>query len=247
MIEFVKSPNLPFKSVKTVVAGKMPDEVKRSLKDSKIKVFEIKTDNMLQNAVSSHADLQCIHLGGNKIMLNNTQEELKDSLLKLGFDVSSFEIKNGKYPYDCAVNAAVFGKNVICKFDILENTLKDYLAQNGYKIINVNQGYSKCSVCIVDDNSVITEDETINNACINNGIDVLLIRKGFVKLDGFDYGFIGGASFKINENTLCFIGKIENHPDFNKIKKFLSDKNIEYKSLSETVLTDIGSVLPITE
>lgn len=247
MNKFIVCPNLPSKKVTGVIAGNMPESVKNGLVNKKIEIFETINNSVLQGCLSSHADLQAIHIGKNRILLEKNQSELAKSLGKSGFSIDFFNIKGGEYPLDCAVNAAIFGKNVICRFDILDETLKTFLLKNNYNIINVKQGYSKCSVCIVNDNSIITEDETIKNACEKNGIDVLLIRKGYVKLKGFDYGFIGGASFLIDKNVLAFIGKIENHPDFLIIKEFLNKKNVEYISLGNNELTDIGSVLPITE
>lgn len=246
MSVFVERPNLPSGKISRIIAGKLPDEVRNELINNNIEILEI-SDNPLLGKLSSHADLQVAHLGGNKLLLSKKQSELGTKLMAYGFDVDYFEIKNGYYPYDCAVNAAFVGDNVICRQDILEEKLKKYIIGNNYKIINVNQGYSKCSVCVVDDNSIITEDESIKNACEMSGIDVLLIKKGFVKLDGFDYGFIGGASFKLDNKTLAFIGKIENHPDFQSVKDFLNKKEIVYISLGNTVLTDIGSVIPLNE
>lgn len=244
---FVNKPNLPLKRVKYTVVGDLPETVKNSLSDNRIEILYVKPNTLFKNSLCSHADLQFVHLGNNEIMLEQSQTKLKERLQKLGFIVHTFIIEKGEYPFDCAVNASFVGKNVICKYDILDNKLKEYIKENRYNIINVNQGYSKCSVCIVDENSVITEDESINNACIENGIDVLFIRKGFVGLPGFDYGFIGGAAFKSDSKTLCFIGKVENHPDFYRITDFLSNKGITYKSLGDIELTDVGSVLPILE
>ena len=47
----------------------------------------------------------------------------------------------------------------------------------GYEIINVKQGYAKCSICVVSDNAIITADKGIAKAAIQNRIDVLEITR----------------------------------------------------------------------
>ena len=112
------------------------------------------------------------------------------------------------------------------------------------KIINANQGYTKCSTCIVNENAIITSDKSIYKSC-RNEMDVLLIRKGYIELPGTDYGFIGGSSFKYNRNTLVFTGNIELHPDYESIKSFAQNHNVELLSLTENTMIDIGSIIPI--
>ena len=113
--------------------------------------------------------------------------------------------------------------------------------------INVKQGYSKCSVLIVDENSIITEDLKIHEAALLRGIDSLLIQKGFVKLEGFDFGFIGGAGFKTSISRMAFTGTINNHPNKEKIINFLAKKNITVEFMSSENIFDVGSIIPIKE
>jgi hypothetical protein len=247
MARFVESPNLPQNSILSAICGNIPPETETAFKSLGIELIRLKESRLLGKNVASHADLQCIHIGKNRILLSDEQLLVKEKLEKNGFDVTLFEGLGEAYPLDCPVNVAVLGKKVICKPDIIHPLLKNYIADNGLSVVKTNQGYSRCSACIVDENSVITEDENIKNACIKNGIDVLLIRKGFVALKGFDYGFIGGASFKLNMNTLVFNGSIEKHPDYLLIKSYLNEKNIECIGVGNYPLTDIGGIIPLTE
>ena len=63
--------------------------------------------------------------------------------------------------------------------------------------------------------------------------------------NGVDYGFIGGSSFKYNRNTLVFTGNIKLHPDYESIKSFAQNYNVELLSLTENTMIDIGSIIPI--
>ena len=47
--------------------------------------------------------------------------------------------------------------------------------------------------------------------------------------------------------TIAFTGDIKYHPDYFRIARFLEEKEIQYVSLKDEVLMDIGSFIPITE
>jgi hypothetical protein len=58
------------------------------------------------------------------------------------------------------------------------------------------------------------------------------------------YGFIGGCCGKIGEQ-LVFYGDISKHPDFERIYKFIKDRNIKIKWF-DFPLEDIGSIIKLT-
>ena len=158
-----------------------------------------------------------------------------------------------KYHPDISVcklndNNIVILKNfAIHNFKYTDKVILNYLEKNNIKKINVSQGYCKCSICIVDDNSLITSDEGIYKEVIKYGIDCLLIEKGHIDLFELNYGFIGGCSFLISNNELAFLGNIKNHPDYDKILDFIESKNKKLVSLSDDKLLDLGSVIPLLE
>jgi hypothetical protein len=109
-------------------------------------------------------------------------------------------------------------------------------------MVDVRQGYAKCSIVIVDEDSIITYDKGIERACSAAGMDVLLIRPGYIRLDGYDTGFIGGTSGRIGD-TIFFYGDPDTHPDGDAIRKFILSKGLKISSLKEGELTDIGSII----
>lgn len=162
-----------------------------------------------------------------------------------------------KYPKDCIYNAACSGKFLIHNFDITSPALLDAcgvkfsgaddnknseMSKKNMIPIHVKQGYTKCNTCLIDEDSIITEDKGIAYACLNHGLNVLLISKGFVKLKGFNYGFIGGASGRLG-NKIIFNGDLSRHPDFLRIKDFIKSRNLEAIYFKEFPLTDIGSII----
>ena len=111
--------------------------------------------------------------------------------------------------------------------------------------INVNQGYTRCSTLVINDRAAITSDISIKNALESNGAEVLLISPGNIFLDGFDYGFIGGAGVSFDGKTV-FFGNVKKHPDYEKIRGFCKKYNSKLEILCEHIpLTDIGGAVRI--
>ena len=80
----------------------------------------------------------------------------------------------------------------------------------------------------------------------NDGVDVLVISSGNIVLEGYDYGFIGGASGKLNDESVIFFGNIKKHPDYRAIKAFLyKHKSNMIIACEDMPLTDIGGIVKI--
>ena len=146
------------------------------------------------------------------------------------------------YPEDCICNAACTGKYFIHRLDITDKDLLETADDLGMTMIDVPQGYTKCSVLVVDDDSIITSDRGIEKSCTKAGMDVLLIRPGNIVLDGFKYGFIGGASGRI-EDMILFEGDITAHPDYETIYGFITSRGLDIEYNTDMTLTDIGSII----
>lgn len=170
-------------------------------------------------------------------------------LCKMGIDENApvyfakKETLSADYPCDVPFNAACTGKYFIHNLEYTNPDLLQAAENMGMTTINVKQGYSKCSIVIVDETSIITYDEGIYKACEEyDDLDVLLVSPGFVRLDGYDTGFIGGASGRIGDEVI-FNGDLFCHPDFNRIKIFIESRDLKCKWFAGYPLTDIGSIL----
>lgn len=246
MIGFVENPNLPKGKVKIVICGTDDTDIINFFLNSDIEVLRTAPNNDIDIAVSKHADMAVLHLERNKIILDKRQIILKNQLENIGMTVFETDKEiDGAYPNDIKLNFAVLGRNVIGNFKYADEKLSSLVSD---KIkINVRQGYCKCSLLVVNENAVITDDESIHRKMLQNGIDSLHIRKGDVSLQGHEYGFIGGASGKISENEIVFFGDIEKHRDFESIQAFLKKHGCDYVCTDEGPLRDIGGIVPIFE
>ena len=114
-------------------------------------------------------------------------------------------------------------------------------------LIPVRQGYAKCSTAVVSEHAIITADSGIANAASLAGLDVLKLQPGYIHLDGYAYGFIGGTCGKLSASTIAFAGSVNRHPQAAEILKFLEQHQVQAISLYEGPLQDIGGILPLAE
>lgn len=147
-----------------------------------------------------------------------------------------------RYPADISYNAACTGKFFVHRLDATAPELLASAKAARMTLIDVRQGYTKCSTVIVDENSIITYDSAIALPAKAAGLSVLKITPGFVKLEGYDTGFIGGTSGRVG-NTIVFNGNLTKHPDFTAILNFIEDHGLECKWFEDWELTDIGSII----
>lgn len=188
----------------------------------------VSTDGIVEKALSNHPDMFLCKMG------------LSDDAPV--YSATGLELKPG-YPDDCAFNAACTGKYFIHRLDCTQPVLLDAAKELGMTLIDVPQGYAKCSIVILTETAIITSDEGIARACEPyEDLEVLLIQPGHVRLDGYSYGFLGGASGRVGKE-LIFNGNLIRHPDFTEILDFAEAHGLTCKWFPEYQLTDIGSIL----
>lgn len=246
-MNYVIEPNLPQSAVKIALISANEKEIEFKLKGCAVKTINITAHNLLYNAVKFHSDMQVCHLGGDKIVCTDLSAGYCKELKRLGFKLidSRMEVTE-KYPKDIPVNSAFLGKNhLICGVKHTSPVLLEHAVRHDINILNTKQGYAKCSTCVVNKNAIITSDKSIFGLAVKNGIDALLIRSGYITLDGLNYGFIGGASGMIDKNIMAFTGDISLHPDYVEIRAFLRKHSVDYVCLTDGKLRDIGGILPL--
>lgn len=246
MMKFIEKPNLPKGKVTTVICGTEDEKILSYFERNGISVIRNAPNGYIDPSVSIHADMAAIHLGADCIIVDKSQTALSAKLKSQGMSV--FETKeriSGDYPQDIALNFTLIGDKMFGKIPFADEVLMK--EAEAFEKVSVNQGYCKCSVLVVDEKALITDDEGIRRKALEKGIDSILVSKGDVSLDGHPYGFIGGASGKITEDTVIFFGDVENHRDFEKIKAFLSSHGCFYECTDKEALRDIGGMIPLCE
>ncbi|SHJ60472.1 DUF6873 family GME fold protein [Tepidibacter formicigenes] len=247
-MKFLDKPFIPNKEVSLILVDKrIPKNIEDVLKNKKIEILKTCKCSEVYDAIKYHPDIVLCYLGEKNIVVApNVYEYYEDMLNPFGFNViKGNEFLKSKYPQNISYNVAIFGKYAVHNFKYTEENILNYINEKKLKKIDVKQGYSKCSICIVDENSIITSDEGIHKEVIKHNIDSLLIKKGHIDLFGMNYGFIGGCTGLISENELAFLGDVKKHVNYLKIKDFLDKKGKKIVILGENKLIDLGSIIPI--
>lgn len=147
-----------------------------------------------------------------------------------------------EYPADIRYNACCTGKYFIHKLKETSPRLLSRAKELGMELIDVKQGYARCSCVPVDENSIITYDQGIARTCQKLGLNVLAVSPGHVNLPGYETGFIGGTA-GVFEDEIMLAGNVMNHPDGERINRFIEERGKRIKYFKDFTLTDIGSVI----
>ncbi len=144
------------------------------------------------------------------------------------------------YPNDVPYNVLALKQHLIHKLKITEPQI---LKHTHKPVVNVRQGYTRCSVLPVGEQAVITDDASLGDTLQKLGYDVLIICKGHVQLAGFPYGLFGGSGGSIG-NKVVMNGCLKFHPDAERIKQFiLKHHKVLIELDDQQPLIDCGSIL----
>lgn len=196
------------------------------LKSEGHEVIPAKPLKNVDPAISCHPDIIHCHLARGRVFHGNPA------------------VLDPVYPADSVYNACSTGKYFIHNLKHTSPELLALAGELGLETIHVNQGYARCSILPVDENSVITYDRGVAAACAcqAHGPDVLLIRPGHIGLPGYASGFIGGTGGRVGD-TVVFNGNLAAHPDFEIIKEYIESRGLKCFWTTDMPLTDIGSVI----
>ena len=191
----------------------------------------------ITNSTSTHPDMQFVRIDNKKaIVASQSLNYYKDKLPD--FDLVTANNIKSPYPYDTALNFVIIDNEAICtkhQFDII-NLQK-------YNCHFVNQGYTKCSICILNKNAVITGDRGIVKSLENSPIKVYYLPCNEIKLTGYNNGFWGGSTGLIANNKLYFNGNIENLSCYQQLIEILKQEKIEPVYHKKTDIYDNGSII----
>ena len=200
--------------------------------------------NLLYDVECGHPDM-LMHILGNDIIVHQGMDnDFIQELVLLNYKVCKSNLTlEMYYPHNIFLNCLCLGNLFIHSINFTDPTVLSFYKDK--TLINVKQGYAKCSTCIVNDHAIITSDVSISKALTINKIDVLLIPPGDILLPGMNYGFIGGATGLIEDNVLAFYGHLDYYLYGKEVLSFLKKHNVEPVFLRTGKLIDRGSIFRV--
>lgn len=249
MERFVETPNLPRGRVTSVVMGQDYPKIADAIRELGVNVIELPVNKHISVPVKAHADMSAYYCGNGALILSGS---IFSACTAEAFPVGMRLLKASnpqasQYPQDIGLNACEIGELIICRRQYTDPRILEHAEKQGKSIINTNQGYSKCSVCILDERHIITADRSIAKAVRDFGIETLCIEPGFFRLPGYDFGFIGGCSFKTARDTIAFTGSLCGHPNEAQIRDYIHNIGFKTIFLTNEPCLDVGSIIPICE
>lgn len=199
--------------------------------------YNVISSERVSSPISCHSDVLYQKTGCNTLTVSSCQKGNLPLLNQLGYKIELCDDLSQGYRTESLLNYIVNDKYIIY------NPKTAHPQPGNKKEIKVKQGYTRCSTVCVCNNAYITEDEGIYRTLSEQGIDCLKIEKGNVRLDGYNYGFIGGACVKLNDDEILFIGDFENQSEKEKVISFMEKHNVKPIFMENKKLNDIGSAL----
>ncbi len=237
--------SVPYSNAKTIILSCEAVKAAAEIVRRGINVLYTTNNPSLPITISSHADLNCLYLGNGTIAVLEEQQELISILRARGFTVFTVGGAGMVYPFDCKLNCLFMRDFCLSHETALNGEIRRFLFNREVHQINSKQGYSRCSVAVVSNNAVITADMGLARLLEGQGIEVLLVPFGEIRLKGYDSGFIGGSCFLIENNELSFFGKVSETSFYKDIKDFCNKNDVEITELTDEPLTDCGGAVII--
>ena len=222
---------------------------KETLNGLGYEIIEIKKSEKVYPEISSHVDIFACKVKDKIIAEKHIYDILKNKFKRKIIKGDS-AVQN-VYPNDINYNVCIVGNRAIHNFKYTDSKIISELNKNNFELINVKQGYSNCSIAVIDENSIILSDKGLYNSLKNRGIDILFLDYiPNIKLlnENGEYsqknGFIGGAISRIGDNIVVF-GDLDKIDYNNKIRNFIKKKNLNIKEFTGINVVDYGGIMEI--
>lgn len=233
-----------------IIDERMRNIEKQKLKEHGYNLIEIRKNSNVYEEISSHADIFACKIGDKLIIepsqFNNIKNQVKDKLdIRQGQENISC-----KYPDDIKYNVCIIGKKAIHNFQYTEPSIKEELIKQNYELINTTQGYTNCSIAVIDEKSAIVTDKGLYKILQKHGIDVLYLEYELdIKLlNGANYsdkqGFIGGVISRVDDN-IFITGDLNKIDRNNIIRNFIKSKNMNIIEFEGLDVIDYGGIIKI--
>ena len=220
--------------------SKMPEMAKTKLA-AYGEIVEFATEGITYEAISGHPDIFLCPTPAGLIVAPNLPEEYFKILNEKGISYTIGQLPVGiQYPDSARYNTLVTRKFIVQNDAISDSTIPKL--NPNHEIINVRQGYVRCNLLALPNNSFITYERGIEKSLFQRKLEVLFVDPACVKLDGFEHGFFGGTC-GIHENLLFICGSLTYFKEQELIREFTEKDGVQIIELYDGRPVDVGTIL----
>ena len=221
-----------------LVAENFPEKAAEKLKKYG-QVVRTKANKNVLEGLDTHPDILVHPLPSGDLVVDKDNFDYYKEIFKDKKVLPSHSSLSAKYPSDIYLNAFAFKKIFVHNLKYTDQVILDYYKNRGYNLVNIKQGYAKCS-CLVTEDFVITSDGGIYES-LKDLIPIYKIDHEQIKLQNFNYGFIGGASGVLGKK-IFFTGDLSHHSSYEEILKIINEYDYEIEILSKDPIEDYGTI-----
>lgn len=218
---------------------KLPLPAKNTLKSFANLQF-LQTEEMVYKSISGHPDIFMCQGSEGIVAAPALPHEIRVHLGYAGVKVFYGNSDPGKtYPDSARYNAVVTAELIIHNLKITDPAILE--AFPGRKHLHVNQGYTRCNLIPLNNDTFITSDKGIEKVLIAEGKEVLFVDPHPIRLKGQKHGFFPGCCGVLNDELLIS-GSLSFHPDKEQIEDFIHKSGFQIRELFHGELTDVGGI-----
>ena len=229
---------------KVIIDKRMRKIEKQKIQDMGYEIIEIQTNPYVYPEISSHVDIFACKVRDEIIV--EPSQNLKD----ISNYVYGEEKVSIQYPQDIKYNVCLIGNIAIHNLKYTDKILKQKLINNKFELVNTTQGYTNCSIAVIDEKSAIVTDKGLNKILqkheietlyLNDKLDIKLLKENAYSEKN---GFIGGCISRLGNKIIAF-GDL-NKIDFQKkIRNFIYAKGLEVIEFKGLDVIDYGGLIEI--
>lgn len=225
---------------RVIASSILPEDIIKELSKLDIHCIQGFKNELIQNETAYHPDMLFYKLQNGNLLcsLETPFVHILDTFVNI---IKTKEMPRDGYPQDCIFNCFTTSKALICGPNPSQSIIEDAVSAS-LDICKVRQGYCACSTIKLNDNAFISSDKGIVKALESYGHDVLFVTNEGIELNGYNNGFIGGCALCVDDKILL-TGAIENHKNYNEIKKFSKKHGKDLISLNKRNLYDYGGFI----
>jgi len=235
-----------------IIDERMRQIEKEKLKELGYELIKIKQNKNIYEEISSHVDIFICEIK-DKIIVEPSQYNNIKSKTQQQYNIEQGnEAIEAKYPYDIKYNVCTIGHKALHNFEYTDSKIKKELEKQGYELINTTQGYTNCSIAVIDENSAIVTDKGLYKILQKHNVDVLYLNyePDIKLLKNNQYsnrkGFIGGAISRVGKNIIIFgdLAKIDRD---SQIKNFIEMRGLNIIEFKDLDVIDYGGIVELNK
>jgi len=219
---------------------RMPAEARLTLSGFG-QVIEFATETITYDAISGHPDIFFCPTPAGLIVAPNLPDTYFHILNQHSISYIKGSLPVGrKYPATAHYNSLVGNKFIIHNPGIGDPVIRKLNPEP--VIIAVKQGYVRCSLVALPNDSFITSDRGIEESLKKQKTEVLYVDPSAIRLDGFAHGFFGGLC-GLFENKLFVCGSLNFFKEKDQIESFAARAGMQVVELYKGPPVDVGTIV----